>query len=70
MKDGFIDNFNELGAKVFANAWTMYWPREEGSEKKEKKTIVHFSTEIFRKKLTEIPTLTPFRVPELVTALE
>ena len=51
-RDGFIDKFNELGAKVFANACGPcigQWSRE-GSEKEEKNTIVHSFNRNFAKR--------------------
>ncbi len=71
-RDGFIDNFNELGAKVFANACGPcigQWSRE-GSEKEEKNTIVHSFNRNFAKRADGNPNTHAFvGSPELVTAL-
>ena len=71
-RDGFIDEFNELGAKVFANACGPcigQWSRE-GSEKEEKNTIVHSFNRNFAKRADGNPNTHAFvGSPELVTAL-
>ena len=71
-RDGFIDKFNELGAKVFANACGPcigQWSRE-GSEKEEKNTIVHSFNRNFAKRADGNPNTHAFvGSPELVTAL-
>ena len=71
-RDGFIDKFNELGARVFANACGPcigQWSRE-GSEKEEKNTIVHSFNRNFAKRADGNPNTHAFvGSPELVTAL-
>jgi aconitate hydratase len=51
-RDGFLDVFNNIGAKVFANACGPcigMWDRV-GAEKKEKNTIVHSFNRNFAKR--------------------
>jgi len=71
-KDGFIDIFNKIGAKVFANACGPcigQWARE-GSEKGEKNTIVHSFNRNFTKRADGNPNTHAFVAsPEIVTAL-
>ena len=71
-RDGFIDKFDKIGAKVFANAcgpcigmWSRF-----GSEKKEKNTIVHSFNRNFQSRNDGNPNTYAFvGSPELVTAL-
>jgi aconitate hydratase len=71
-RDGFIDKFDKIGAKVFANAcgpcigmWNRF-----GSEKKEKNTIVHSFNRNFQSRNDGNPNTFAFvGSPELVTAL-
>ena len=54
-RDGYIDNFNQLGAKVFANACGPcigQWSRD-GAEKEEKIPLSTHSIEILQKELME-----------------
>ncbi|MBL0264764.1 MAG: aconitate hydratase [Leptospiraceae bacterium] len=71
-RDGFIDVFNKIGAKVFANACGPcigQWARA-GSEKAEKNTIVHSFNRNFAKRADGNPNTFAFvGSPELVTAL-
>ncbi len=71
-KDGFIDIFNKIGAKVFANACGPcigMWDRP-GAEKKEKNTIVHSFNRNFSARQDGNPNTHAFVAsPELVTAL-
>lgn len=71
-RDGFIDTFNQIGAKVFANACGPcigMWDRE-GAEKGEKNTIVHSFNRNFSKRADGNPNTHAFVAsPELVTAL-
>jgi aconitate hydratase len=71
-RDGFIDVFNKIGAKVFANACGPcigQWARA-GSEKAEKNTIVHSFNRNFAKRADGNPNTYAFvGSPELVTAL-
>ena len=71
-RDGFIDNFNQLGAKVFANACGPcigQWSRD-GAEKEEKNTIVHSFNRNFAKRADGNPNTHAFvGSPELVTAI-
>ncbi|MCH7612274.1 MAG: aconitate hydratase [Candidatus Marinimicrobia bacterium] len=71
-RDGFIDIFTQLGAKVFANACGPcigQWARQ-GSEKEEKNTIVHSFNRNFAKRADGNPNTHAFVAsPELVTAL-
>lgn len=71
-RDGFLDTFHSIGAKVFANACGPcigMWDRV-GSEKKEKNTIVHSFNRNFAKRADGNPNTFAFvGSPELVTAL-
>lgn len=71
-RDGFLDTFNQIGAKVFANACGPcigMWDRV-GAEKKEKNTIVHSFNRNFAKRADGNPNTYAFvGSPELVTAL-
>ncbi len=71
-KDGLIDIFNKIGAKVFANACGPcigMWDRA-GAEKKEKNTIVHSFNRNFSARQDGNPNTHAFVAsPELVTAL-
>jgi aconitate hydratase len=71
-RDGFIDTFNEIGGKVFANACGPcigQWARE-GAEKEEKNTIVHSFNRNFAKRADGNPNTHAFVAsPEIVTAL-
>jgi aconitate hydratase len=71
-RDGFIDTFNEIGAKVFANACGPcigMWSRV-GADKKEKNTIVHSFNRNFQARQDGNPNTYAFvGSPELVTAL-
>lgn len=71
-RDGFIDTFDQIGAKVFANACGPcigMWSRL-GSEKKEKNTIVHSFNRNFQSRNDGNPNTFAFvGSPELVTAL-
>ncbi|MEN9444543.1 MAG: hypothetical protein RIS47_1433 [Bacteroidota bacterium] len=71
-RDGFIETFDKIGAKVFANACGPcigQWSRE-GSEKQEKNTIVHSFNRNFAKRADGNPNTHAFvGSPELVTAL-
>jgi aconitate hydratase len=71
-RDGFLDEFNTIGAKVFANACGPcigMWDRV-GAEKKEKNTIVHSFNRNFAKRADGNPNTFAFvGSPELVTAL-
>ncbi len=70
-RDGFIDTFNKIGAKVFANACGPcigMWSRV-GAEKKEKNTIVHSFNRNFQSRNDGNPNTYAFvGSPELVTA--
>jgi aconitate hydratase len=71
-RDGFIDTFDKIGAKVFANAcgpcigmWSRF-----GADKKEKNTIVHSFNRNFQSRNDGNPNTYAFvGSPELVTAL-
>ena len=71
-RDGFLDDFEKMGAKVFANAcgpcigmWNRF-----GAEKQEKNTIVHSFNRNFAKRADGNPNTFAFvGSPELVTAL-
>jgi aconitate hydratase len=71
-RDGFIDAFDKIGAKVFANAcgpcigmWSRF-----GADKKEKNTIVHSFNRNFQSRNDGNPNTFAFvGSPELVTAL-
>jgi aconitate hydratase len=71
-RDGFIDTFDKIGAKVFANACGPcigMWSRM-GAEKKEKNTIVHSFNRNFQSRNDGNPNTYAFvGSPELVTAL-
>ena len=71
-RDGFIDDFKNLGAEVFANACGPcigQWSRT-GSEKKEKNTIVHSFNRNFAKRADGNPNTHAFVAsPEIVTAI-
>ncbi|WP_332736719.1 aconitate hydratase [Flavihumibacter sp.] len=71
-RDGFLDIFNGIGAKVFANACGPcigMWDRM-GAEKQEKNTIVHSFNRNFAKRADGNPNTYAFVAsPEIVTAL-
>ena len=71
-RDGFIDIFEKIGGKVFANACGPcigQWNRE-GADKGEKNTIVHSFNRNFSKRADGNPNTYAFvGSPELVTAL-
>jgi aconitate hydratase len=71
-RDGFIDDFEKIGAKVFANACGPcigMWNRV-GADKKEKNTIVHSFNRNFQSRNDGNPNTYAFvGSPELVTAL-
>ncbi|MBS1640555.1 MAG: aconitate hydratase [Bacteroidetes bacterium] len=71
-RDGFLNTFDKIGAKVFANACGPcigMWDRV-GAEKKEKNTIVHSFNRNFAKRADGNPNTFAFVAsPELVTAL-
>ena len=71
-RDGFLEVFSQIGAKVFANACGPcigMWERV-GAEKKEKNTIVHSFNRNFAKRADGNPNTYAFvGSPELVTAL-
>ena len=71
-RDGYIDTFEKIGAKVFANACGPcigMWSRV-GAEKKEKNTIVHSFNRNFQSRNDGNPNTFAFvGSPELVTAL-
>ena len=71
-RDGFIDTFEQLGAKVFANACGPcigQWARS-GAERQEKNTIVHSFNRNFAKRADGNPNTHAFvGSPELVTAI-
>ncbi len=71
-RDGFIDTFDKIGGKVFANACGPcigMWARV-GAEKKEKNTIVHSFNRNFQARQDGNPNTYAFvGSPELVTAL-
>jgi aconitate hydratase len=71
-RDGFLDVFNGIGAKVFTNACGPcigMWDRV-GAEKQEKNTIVHSFNRNFAKRADGNPNTFAFvGSPELVTAL-
>ncbi|MFQ3576297.1 MAG: aconitate hydratase, partial [Cytophagales bacterium] len=71
-RDGFIKTFNEIGAKVFANACGPcigMWSRV-GADKKEKNTIVHSFNRNFQARQDGNPNTYAFVAsPELTTAL-
>ena len=71
-RDGFIETFEKIGGKVFANACGPcigQWARE-GADKQEKNTIVHSFNRNFSKRADGNPNTHAFVTsPELVTAL-
>ena len=71
-RDGFLEVFSQIGAKVFANACGPcigMWERV-GAEKKEKNTIVHSFNRNFAKRADGNPNTYAFvGSPEIVTAL-
>jgi len=71
-RDGFLDTFGSIGAKVFANACGPcigMWDRM-GAEKQERNTIVHSFNRNFAKRADGNPNTMAFVAsPELVTAL-
>lgn len=71
-RDGFIGTFDQIGAKVFANACGPcigMWSRM-GADKKEKNTIVHSFNRNFQSRNDGNPNTFAFvGSPELVTAL-
>jgi aconitate hydratase len=71
-RDGFVDTFESIGGKVFANACGPcigQWARA-GAEKQEKNTIVHSFNRNFAKRADGNPNTYAFvGSPELVTAL-
>ncbi|MFV0522231.1 MAG: aconitate hydratase [Mangrovibacterium sp.] len=71
-RDGFIETFEKIGAKVFANACGPcigQWKRAD-AEKQEKNTIVHSFNRNFSKRADGNPNTYAFvGSPELVTAL-
>ena len=71
-RDGFLDIFDQIGAKVFTNACGPcigMWDRM-GAEKQEKNTIVHSFNRNFAKRADGNPNTFAFVAsPELVTAL-
>ncbi len=71
-RDGFIDTFEKLGGKVFANACGPcigQWARE-GADRQEKNTIVHSFNRNFSKRADGNPNTHAFVTsPELVTAI-
>ncbi|MDB5018942.1 MAG: aconitate hydratase [Pedobacter sp.] len=71
-RDGFLDVFKQIGAKVFTNACGPcigMWDRV-GSEKQEKNTIVHSFNRNFAKRADGNPNTFAFvGSPELVTAM-
>lgn len=71
-RDGFIDTFNKLGAKIFTNACGPcigQWNRA-GADKGEKNTIVHSFNRNFSKRADGNPNTHAFVTsPEMVAAL-
>jgi len=71
-RDGFLDVFDKIGAKVFTNACGPcigMWDRM-GAEKQEKNTIVHSFNRNFAKRADGNPNTFAFVAsPEIVTAL-
>ena len=71
-RDGFLDVFNEIGAKVFTNACGPcigMWDRM-GAEKQEKNTIIHSFNRNFAKRADGNPNTFAFVAsPEIVTAM-
>jgi aconitate hydratase len=71
-RDGMIDTFEKIGAKVFANACGPcigMWARA-GAEKQEKNTIIHSFNRNFKARQDSNPNTFAFVAsPEIVTAL-
>lgn len=71
-RDGFIDIFEKIGGKVFANACGPcigQWDRA-GADKKEKNTIIHSFNRNFSKRADGNPNTHAFVTsPEIVTAI-
>lgn len=71
-RDGFIDTFNKLGAKIFTNACGPcigQWDRA-GADKEKKNTIVHSFNRNFSKRADGNPNTHAFVTsPEMVAAL-
>lgn len=71
-RDGMIDTFEKIGAKVFANACGPcigMWARA-GAEKQEKNTIIHSFNRNFKARQDSNPNTYAFVAsPEIVTAL-
>ena len=71
-RDGFIDTFNQIGAKVFSNACGPcigMWARV-GAEKQEKNTIIHSFNRNFKARQDSNPNTYAFVAsPEITTAL-
>ena len=71
-RDGFLDVFNQIGAKVFTNACGPcigMWDRM-GAEKQEKNTIIHSFNRNFAKRADGNPNTYAFVAsPEIVTAM-
>jgi len=71
-RDGFLETFEKLGGKVFANACGPcigQWDRE-GADKKERNTVVHSFNRNFAKRTDGNPNTHAFVAsPEIVTAL-
>ena len=71
-RDGFLSTFDQIGAKVFANACGPcigMWART-GAEKKEKNTIIHSFNRNFQARQDGNPNTYAFVAsPEIVTAL-
>jgi aconitate hydratase len=71
-RDGFLNTFDQIGAKVFANACGPcigMWART-GAEKKEKNTIIHSFNRNFQARQDGNPNTYAFVAsPEIVTAL-
>jgi aconitate hydratase len=71
-RDGFLDVFHQMGAKVFTNACGPcigMWDRV-GAEKQEKNTIIHSFNRNFAKRADGNPNTYAFVAsPELVTAM-
>ena len=71
-RDGFLDVFDQIGAKVFTNACGPcigMWDRM-GAEKQEKNTIIHSFNRNFAKRADGNPNTFAFVAsPEIVTAM-
>ncbi len=71
-RDGFIETFNKIGAKVFANACGPcigMWSRV-GAERKERNTIIHSFNRNFQSRNDGNPNTCAFVAsPEIVTAI-